>query len=116
MSDIVEDSKVHYIVKDYKRMYDGFHALIEENKALKKEVDVLQTKVEKLQAKLEKYKNEEAKKEKAETKKNPNKRIIGVLNEIEARSNAIVNDLQKRIESINGIINNAEEIRTFLND
>jgi len=27
MSDIVEDSKVHYIVKDYKRMYEGFHTL-----------------------------------------------------------------------------------------
>jgi len=109
MSDIVEDSKVHYIVKDYKRMYEGFHTLVKENKDLRKMVDELQKKVEHLHSELDK-------KEKHEAKKDPNKKIFGVLNEIEARSHAIVNDLQKRIESLNGIIKNAEEIRTFLNE
>lgn len=109
MSDIVEDSKIHYIVKDYKRMYDGFHALVKENKALRKQNEELKCKVEHLHSELDK-------KEKHEAKKDPNKKIFGVLNEIEARSHAIVNDLQKRIESLNGIIKNAEEIRTFLSE
>lgn len=109
MSDIIQDSKTHYIVKDYKRMYEGFHALVDENKALRKQVDELKRKVEHLHSELDK-------KEKHEAKKNPNKRIFGVLNEIEAKSNAIANDLKKRIDSLDGIIKNAEEIRTFLNE
>lgn len=107
MSDIVEDSKVHWIVKDYKRMYEGFHALVEENKALKKEVIELRLKVEHLNNDLEK---------KVESKKSPNKKIKGVLTEIEARSNAIYNDLKKRMDSLDGIIKNVEELRTFLSD
>lgn len=109
MSDIVEDSKVHWIVKDYKRMYDGFHALVEENKALRKQNEELKRKVEHLHSELDK-------KEKHEAKKDPNKKIFGVLNEIEARSNSIANELRKRIDSLDGIIKNAEEIRTFLNE
>lgn len=109
MSDIVEDSKVHWIVKDYKRMYDGFHALVEENKELRKQVEELKLKVFHLHGELDK-------KEKAEAKKGPNKRINGILNEIEAKSNAISNELKKRIDSLDGIIKNAEEIRTFLKE
>ena len=35
MSDLLDNQKIHYIVKDYKRMFDGFHALVEENKELR---------------------------------------------------------------------------------
>lgn len=107
MSDIIEDTKVHYIVSDYKRMYDGFHALVKENKELRKQNEELKQKVEHLHSELGK---------KAETKKCPNKKINGVLNEIEARANAACNELRRRIDSLNGIIENAEEIRTFLSD
>ena len=109
MSDIVEDSKVHYIVKDYKRMYEGFHALVEENKTLRKKVEELQKKVVNLNSQLDK-------KEKVQSAKRCDKRIKGSLNEIEARTNAAINEFKKRIDSLNGIIKNAEEIRTFLND
>ena len=60
MSDIVEDSKVHWIVKDYRRMYEGFHALVEENKALRQEVKELKLKVEHLHSELDKKEKAEA--------------------------------------------------------
>ena len=103
MSDIVEDSKIHYIVKDYKRMYEGFHALVEENKALRKEVVELRLKVEHLHNNLEK-------KEKAEAKKKVDGTVKGMLNDSMCQINALHNKAKQFIEQTERLSKNIEEL------
>lgn len=81
MGDINDDSKVHYIVKDYKRMYEGFHALVDENKSLRKKVEELQEKVNHLHSKL--GKEEQAAKKKADGE------VRGTLHDSLCQANAL---------------------------
>lgn len=92
MSDIVEDSKIHFIVKDYKRMYDGFHALVEENKALKEMLE----KKEQAIANLEAFKRQKITKSVVVQEKKLDGTIKGKLNEALCQVNSL-NDKAKKI-------------------
>lgn len=86
MSDIIEDQKIHYIVKDYQRMYNGFHALVDENKELKKKVDKYEKRIANLESEL-------AKKQQAEAK---NKKLDGLVACLLSNSLAQVNALYNK--------------------
>jgi cell division septum initiation protein DivIVA len=103
MSDIVEDSKVHYIVKDYKRMYEGFHTLVKENKDLRKMVDELQKKVEHLHSELDK-------KEKIEAKKKIDGAVKGMLNDSMCQIYALHNKAKQFIEQTERITKTIEQL------
>ena len=106
MSDIVEDNKIHYIVKDYKRMYEGFHGLVDENKSLRKKVDDLYTLVEHLRSELDKKKV-------AEAKKKPDVNVKGVLNKLNesmCQINSLHNKATQFIEQTQRLSKNIEEL------
>lgn len=86
MSDIIEDQKIHYIVKDYQRMYNGFHALVDENKELEKKVDKYEKRIANLESEL-------AKKQQAEAK---NKKLDGLVACLLSNSLAQVNALYNK--------------------
>lgn len=103
MSDIVEDSKVHYIVKDYKRMYDGFHTLVEENKALRKQNEELKLKVMHLQSELDK-------KEKVEDKKKLDGEAKRYLAESISQANSLYNKAKVFFEQTERLSKNLEDL------
>ena len=102
MNDIVEDSKVHYIVKDYKRMYEGFHALVKENKDLKKMVGDLQKKVVNLQTELDK--------KKVKVEKKVDGSVKGMMNDGLCQVNAIHNKAKLFIEQTERLAKTLEQL------
>ena len=109
MSDILEDQKIHYIVKDYRRMYDSYWdmtALIkQQQKALEqkdKEILVLRSKVDEL------------KRTSLGCAVKPSK-LKGILNEMETISNSMNNRLLQVTEQTNKISRDVEELRGAIN-
>jgi chemotaxis protein histidine kinase CheA len=108
MSDLIEDQKIHFIVKDYRRMYNTYWLLKEAmhvydsllNKK-DKEILSLKAKVED----LEKY---------VELKGNTGS-MKSKLSELESRSSAILDKLQKSVEQIEKNMTNVEELRQLIN-
>ena len=103
MNDILEDQRIHYIVKDYQRMYEGFHALVEENKDLRKQVEELKTKVYHLH-------NELDKKEKIEAKKKLDGIVKCMLNDSMCQVNSLHNKARQFIEQTERITKTIEEL------
>jgi hypothetical protein len=106
MSDIVEDSKIHFIVKDYKRMYDGFHALVEENKALKEMLE----KKEQAIANLEAFKRQKITKSVVVQEKKLDGTIKGRLNECLCQARSLNDKAKKIIEQSERLMNTIGEL------
>lgn len=109
MSDIIEDQKIHYIVKDYRRMFNNYQALKavieEQNNSLKnkdKEILVLRAKVNEL-------------KKEHPVEELPKGRLKGLLNEIESITNSLSAKLQQSASQAEKISNNVEEFRKLIN-
>ena len=109
MSDILEDQKIHFIVKDYRRMFNSYQTLEniikEQEKSLKekdKEILILRSKVNELKNEHPEY--------------SPHKgKLKGILNEIEALSNSMNAKLQQGVIQSNKISNDVEELRQLIN-
>lgn len=109
MSDLIEDQKIHYIVKDYRRMYNGYWTLKtiieEQDKSLKekdKEILLLRSKVNELKkANLQDVL--------------PKGKLKGILNDVEAITNSMNNKLQQSVSQTTKISNSIEEIRQLIN-
>ena len=109
MSDILEDQKIHYIVKDYRRMFNSYQALeftIEEQvKALnEKDKEIL-----KLRAQVNELKQEHPK------EIFPKGKLKGILNDIEALTNSMSAKFQQGVSQSTKISNNVEELRQLIN-
>ena len=110
MSDILEDQKIHYIVKDYRRMYNEHNELVAELKKLHSELQHKDNRIRDLEKQVEGLK-----KAPTPSTPKPSGAVRGAMNEIEARSNSVANQLRKSIESLNGIVKNVEELRVLIN-
>lgn len=107
MSDLLEDQRIHNIVKDYKRMYEQHDQLIKIGKQLQEELIAkvkefvrVRTELNDLKAKLQNDK--------------PLKEVKGQLGEIETRANSIAKNIEIATERINGIKDNIKQIREQL--
>lgn len=104
MSDLLEDQKIHYIVKDYQRMYNGFHALVQENKELRGTVEQLKRQV----ANLQEFKKKKLEKQVVVMEKKAKSSTLSTLNDSLAQINslhnkalAFVTQLEKLTTNIN---------------
>lgn len=95
MNDLLNDQKIHYIVKDYKRMYEGFHALVEENKSLRAKNASLAEKIGFLRHDLLKAKAEREKKLDGATK--------GLLNNCHCQIDSLKTKANRVIEQIEAL-------------
>ena len=109
MSDLLEDQKIHYIVKDYRRMFNSYYtlkAIIEEQEtALKnkdKEILLLRSRVNELKKEHPEYTI-------------PKGKLKGILNEIESLTNSMNAKLQQGVSQSARISNNVEELRQLIN-
>lgn len=107
MSDILEDQKIHYIVKDYQRMYTGFHALVDENKELKNKVEKYEKRIANLESDL-------AKKQQAEAKKKLDGLVACLLNNSLAQVNALCNKALQTKEQAERLSKELEELNIEL--
>ena len=108
MSDLLEDQRIHYIVKDYRRMFNTWHylkgVLEEKDKALKekdKEILLLRSRVNELKNKAPE----------AVISKN---KLKGILNEVETITNSIKAKLSKGESQVDKISTNIEELRQLI--
>lgn len=58
MSDIITDQTIHYVVKDYRRMYNNFWTLVETNQSLHASLEKKEKEVLSLKAKIEELQKE----------------------------------------------------------
>ena len=114
MSDILEDQKIAYIVKDYKRMFDRYDAVVKRGKELEEAVKARDALIVELRGQINSQKNEIANL-KGIQNQNPDKRARGVLNQIECRANAVYNHLKKTCDSLEGITKDVDELRSYIN-
>ena len=110
MSDILEDQKIHYIVKDYQRMFNGYHALKDEIKELNKTIYEKDKEIILLRSRV----NELKKKKDVETLPLQTKAVKGKLNEIDTRTDSLTKQMEKLIAQAQKNITNVEEIRNLL--
>lgn len=108
MSDILEDQKIHYIVKDYRRMYNAHWTLKSVIEELQKSLKEKDKEILILMARVNELKNEQPKEQL------PTGKLKGILNEIEAITNSINNKLQQSVSQSQKISSNMEEFREIL--
>lgn len=108
MADILEDQRIHNIVKDYKRMYDEHNKLIEIGKQLQKELIAKDKQLTNARAELANIKAKCLHEDK------PIKAIKGQLGEIEARTNSVSNNILTATKRLEGIFDNIEQIKELL--
>lgn len=110
MSDILEDQKIHYIVKDYQRMFNGYHALKEQIQELNKTIYEKDKEIILLRSRV----NELKKKKDVETLPLQTKAVKGKLSELETRNNSMYNTLDKLMSQAKKNSENIEEIKELL--
>lgn len=117
MSDILQDQKIHLIIKDYRRMVEQHDKLVEIGKEFQRQLLIKEKELAKV--KME-HNNTLAELKAIKSKGTPDdkmKKAIKVqLGEIESRTLGIYNRLSKDMESIKGAIENIKKIRELLNE
>jgi chromosome segregation ATPase len=110
MSDIIEDQKIHYIVKDYRRMFNNFWALAESNQVLRETIMEKDKEILLLRAKVNELKKERSKQEQL-----PKSKLKGILNDVESMAKSMQVKLQQAVSHAAMISNNVEEFRELIN-
>ena len=108
MNDLLEDQKIHYIVKDYRRMFNNFWALKEKNKILCDTISEKDNEIMLLRAKVN-----ELKKAKPD-EVIPKGRIKGLLNDLEAMTKSMTNRLDQQASQIAKINHSVQEFRELI--
>lgn len=108
MSDILEDQRIHNIVKDYKRMYDEHDKLIEIGKQLQKELIAKDKQLTNARAELANIKS------KGVPGKETIKAVKSQLSELETRMNSTANNILTATKRLEGIFDNIEQIKELL--
>ena len=108
MSDILEDQRIHNIVKDYKRMFDEHDQLVAIGKELQSELIAKDKELLRVRTELNNIKAKGLPDDK------PLKAIKGQLNELETRVNSTVNNIQIATKRLSDIIDNIKLIKELL--
>ena len=105
MSDLLEDQKIHYIVKDYRRMYQNYWIL----------KDIIQTQDKLLEKKEKRILSLEAKLAAVEDNQpKALKQIKGLVQDIEGRTSTAISYLQKEVTRLNKNLETIDRIREFI--
>ena len=120
MSDLLQDQKIHYIVKDYRRMYNEHNALIEELKGLKDKAEHKDNRIRDLEKQVEKRDKQILELERQVEVLNIQKpvsvkQVNPILNTVEGQVSATINKLEKRIASLQQMALSLQEIKKLIN-
>lgn len=107
MSDLLEDQKIFYIVKDYRRMFNNYWSLKATIDELTSTVNQKDKEILLLRARVNDLKNNVPKID------TPGK-LKGIMNEVESQSNSVVFKLNSSIETLNKISKNVEALREII--
>ena len=117
MSDILEDQKIHLIVKDYRRMYEEHDKLVAIGKEFQAQLIAKEKELAKVKMEHEATKAELKSIKSKGTPDNEMRKAIKIrLGEIESRTIGLYNRLSKDMESINGAIESIKKIKEILNE
>lgn len=108
MSDILEDQKIHNIVKDYKRMYEQHDQLVAIGKELQSELIAKDKELLRVRTELNNIKAKGLPDDK------PIKAIKGQLNELETRVNSTANNILIATQRLKNISENIKQIKELL--
>jgi len=108
MSDILEDQRIHNIVKDYKRMYDQHDQLVALGKQLQQELIAKDKELLRVRTELNNIKAKGLPDDK------PLKAIKSQLSELETRVNSTVNNILTVTQRLEGISENIKQIKELL--
>jgi prefoldin subunit 5 len=112
MSDILEDQKIHYIVKDYRRMYNQHGELVKELKRLQDEVLHKDNRIRDLERQVENLKNQTPPEPPAPKIPKDVKRL---LSETQVTIDASMRKLEKRIAALTTASENIATVKELLN-
>jgi chromosome segregation ATPase len=108
MSDILEDQRIHNIVKDYKRMFDEHDQLVAIGKQLQQELIAKDKELLRVRTELNNIKAKGLPDDK------PLKAIKGQLNELETRVNSTANNILIATQRLKDISENIKQIKELL--
>ena len=108
MSDILEDQKIHLIVKDYKRMYEEHDQLVSIGKELQSELIAKDKELLRVRTELNNIKAKGLPDDK------PLKAIKGQLNELETRVNSTAHNILVATQRLTDISDNIKQIKELL--
>ena len=112
MSDILEDQKIHYIVKDYRRMYNQHGELVKELKRLQDKVLHKDNRIRDLERQVENLKNQTPPEPPAPKIPKDVKRL---LSETQVTIDASMRKLEKRIAALTTASENIATVKELLN-
>lgn len=112
MSDILEDQKIHYIVKDYRRMYNQHGELVKELKRLQDEALHKDNRIRDLERQVENLKNQTPPESPAPKILKDVKRL---LSETQVTIDASMRKLEKRIAALTTASENIATVKELLN-
>ena len=108
MSDILEDQRIHNIVKDYKRMYEQHDQLVALGKQLQQELIAKDKELLRVRTELNNIKAKGLPDDK------PMKAIKCQLNELETRVNSTANNILIATQRLGNISENIKQIKELL--
>ena len=108
MSDILEDQKIHNIVKDYKRMYEQHDQLVAIGKELQSELIAKDKELLRVRTELNNIKAKGLPDDK------PLKAIKSQLSELESRVNSTANNILIATQRLKNISENIKQIKELL--
>jgi chromosome segregation ATPase len=109
MADILEDQRIHNIVKDYKRMYEQHDQLVAIGKEFQKQLIAKEKELSAVKAELEDVK----KKIKSALDDKPPKTIKGQLCDLETQLSSVTKNIliqAKRLESVSEKVKQIKEL------
>ena len=112
MADILEDQRIHNIVKDYKRMYEQHDQLVAIGKEFQKQLIAKEKELAAVKAELEDVKA------KAKAKSAPDEKLLknikGQLSELETRVNSTAHNILIASQRLEGIKDNIKQLKELL--
>jgi chromosome segregation ATPase len=109
MSDIIEDQKIHLIVKDYKRMYEQHEQLVAIGKELQANLIAKDKELLRVRTELNNIKAKGLPDDK------PLKAIKSQLSELESRVNSTANNISIATQRLLAVTENIKQIKQLLN-
>jgi chromosome segregation ATPase len=108
MADILEDQRIHNIVKDYKRMYEQHDQLVAIGKQLQQELIAKDKELLRVRTELNNIKAKGLPDDK------PLKAIKSQLSELESRVNSTANNILIATQRLEGIKDNIKHIKELI--
>ena len=112
MADILEDQRIHNIVKDYKRMYEQHDQLVAIGKEFQRQLIAKEKELAAVKAELEDVKA------KVKAKSAPDEKLLknikGQLGELETRVNSTAHNILIATQRLEGIKDNIKQLKELL--